>query len=80
MLLDCFGFGSVASVACAKYILAHKLSATSLHVLSGGGLSSNVETSKMAGGSYEDTMNSAPAAAKGASYSVEEVAKHAKKR
>ena len=33
MLLDCFGFGSVASVACAKYILAHKLNATSLHEL-----------------------------------------------
>ena len=33
MLLDCFGFGSVASVACAKNILAHKLHATSLHEL-----------------------------------------------
>ena len=33
VLLDCFGFGSVASVACAKYILAHKLNATSLHEL-----------------------------------------------
>ena len=29
----------------------------------------------MAGGSYEDTMTSAPAAAKGAGYTVEEVAK-----
>ena len=38
-----------------------------------------METSKLAGGSYEDTMNCAPAAAKGAGYSVEEVAKHAKK-
>ena len=36
-------------------------------------------TSKLAGGSYEDIMNCAPAAAKGASYTMEEIAKQAKK-
>ena len=37
LLLDCVGFGRVAGVACAKYMLDDKLKATSLHKLSGGG-------------------------------------------
>ena len=36
-------------------------------------------TSKLAGGSYEETMNCAPATEKGASYTMEEIAKQAKK-
>ena len=36
-------------------------------------------TSKLAGGSFEETMNCAPATAKGASYTMEVVAKHAMK-
>ena len=39
----------------------------------------NVEASKLAGESYEHTMNSAPASAKSAGYTMEEVAKHTKK-
>jgi len=78
-LLDCVVFGRVAGAACAQYMLGDKLKATSLRELSGGGLSGNVEGSKLAGGSYEDTMNSAPAAAKGEGYTMEEVAKHTKK-
>ena len=57
-LLDCVVFGRVAGVACAKYMLGDKVKATLLIKLSGGGLSGNVEVSKLAGGSYEDTMNS----------------------
>merc|ERR1712012_1388222 len=53
--------------------------ATSLAELSGGGLSGKVEASKLAGGSYEDTMNSAPASAKSGGYTMDEVAKHTKK-
>ena len=35
VLLDCVGFGSVASVACANHILGDKLKAMSSHELSG---------------------------------------------
>ncbi len=34
--------------------------------LTGGGLTGNVESSKLAGGSYEDKMNAAPAVASAA--------------
>merc|ERR1719284_1906775 len=79
-LLDCVVFGRVAGAACAKYMLGDKVKATSLAELSGGGLSGNVEVSKLAGGSYEDTMNAASTApAKSAGYTMEEVAKHTKK-
>ena len=85
-LLDCVVFGRVAGAACAKYMLGDKVKATSLAELSEGGLSGNVEVSKLAGGSYEDTMNAASTAQakkqKKASsgYTMEEVAKHTKKR
>merc|ERR1712013_958621 len=59
-LLDCVVFGRVAGAACAKYILGDDVKPTSLAELSGGGLSGKVEGSSLAGGSYEDTMNSAP--------------------
>ena len=61
-LLDCVVFGRVAGAACAKYMLGDKVKATSLAELSDGGLSGNVEVSKLAGGSYEDTMNAASTA------------------
>ena len=57
----------------------------SLAELSGGGLSGNEEVSKLAGGSYEHTMNAASAApAKkqekaSSGYTMEAVAKHTKK-
>ena len=84
-LLDCVVFGRVAGAACAKYMLGDKVKATSLAELSGGGLSGNVEVSKLAGGSYEDTVNAASIAPakkqKKASsgYTMEEVVKHTKK-
>ena len=84
-LLNCVVFGRVAGVACAKYMLGDKVKATSLAELSGGGLSGNVEASKLAGGSYEDTMNSSSEAPvkkqKKASsgFTMDEVAKHTKK-
>merc|ERR1712218_562255 len=48
-LLDCVVFGRVSGKAAAKYILGDDLKATSLAELSGGGLSGNVETSKLSG-------------------------------
>ena len=66
-------------------MLGDKVKATSLAELSGGGLSWNVELSKLAGGSYEDTMNAASTAlAKkqekaSSGYTMEEVVKHTKK-
>ena len=82
-LLDCVVFGRLA--AGAKYMLGDKVKATSLAELSGGGLTGNVEVSKLFGGSYEDTMNAASTApAKkqekaSSGYTMEEVAKHTKK-
>merc|ERR1712178_601419 len=62
---------------------------TSLNELSGGGLSGKAESSKLAGGSYEDNMNAGAAVAKkakkekksggGGGYSMAEVAKHTTK-
>merc|ERR1712032_1161759 len=56
-LLDCVVFGRVAGRACAKYMLGDDMEDTDLIELSGGGLSGAVESSKNAGGSYEDSMN-----------------------
>merc|ERR1739848_480376 len=62
-LLDCVVFGRVSGKACAEYILGDNVKETSLHDLSGGGLSGSVEGSKNAGGSYEDDMNKGKAGA-----------------
>merc|ERR1712100_445946 len=56
-LLDCVVFGRVAGKHCAQYMLGADMKPTSLIELSGGGLTGAVEGSKLAGGSYEDTMN-----------------------
>jgi len=63
-LLDCVVFGRVSGKHCAKYILGEKAQPTKLADLSGGGLSGAVEGSKLAGGSYEDSMNKGTAAKK----------------
>merc|ERR1712136_282324 len=76
-LLDCVVFGRVAGVACAKYMLGDKVKATSLAELSGGGLSGNVEASKLAGGSYEAAVKKQKKASSG--FTMDEVAKHTKK-
>merc|ERR1712176_1736048 len=60
-LLDCVVFGRVSGKHCCEYMLGADVKATSLNELSGGGLSGTVESSKLAGGSYEDKMNSAAA-------------------
>merc|ERR1711992_159922 len=65
-LLDCVVFGRVAGKACAKYMLGDDMKDTSLFDLSGGGLSGDVEGSKLSGGSYEDSMNKSAVATKGA--------------
>merc|ERR1712151_1473673 len=62
-LLDCVVFGRVSGVAAAKYILGDDVKPTDLNELSGGGLSGAVESSKLSGGSYEDSMNKSNAAA-----------------
>merc|ERR1711990_297106 len=56
-LLDCVVFGRVAGKHAAKAMLGSDAKPTSLIELSGGGLSGAAETSKLAGGSYEDNMN-----------------------
>jgi len=78
-LLDCVVFGRVAGKHAAKYMLGAGVKETSLITLSGGGLTGAVESSKMAGGSYEDNMNKSAAAAGGGGgggLTMEEVAKH----
>merc|ERR1712151_749411 len=65
-LLDCVGFGRVAGKHCTEWMLGPDAKPTSLKDLSGGGLSGAVESSKNAGGSYEDDMNSAKSSAKAA--------------
>jgi predicted heme/steroid binding protein len=79
-------FGRVAGAHCAKYMLGAGAKPTSLKELSGGGLTGEVASSKLAGGSYEDKMNIAAPAAGGAGaapgvagYTMEEVAKHTSK-
>merc|ERR1719310_1200937 len=80
-LLDCVSFGRVAGKSCAKYMLGSGLMQVSLATLSRGGLSGNVTASKLAGGSYEESMNRSSEAATdgtgdGGALTMEEVAKH----
>ncbi|CAE7639676.1 osm1 [Symbiodinium sp. CCMP2456] len=85
-LLDCVVFGRVAGKAAAKYMLGADMKDVDLCTITGGGLTGAVESSKLAGGSYEDKMNSAaPAAAAaapaaggggGGGISLADVAKH----
>merc|ERR1712014_18398 len=65
-LLDCVVFGRVSGKHACKYMLGPDIKATSLNDLSGGGLTGAVESSNLAGGSYEDKMNTAGKAAKAA--------------
>merc|ERR1711937_107339 len=58
-LLDCVVFGRVAGKAAAKYMLGADMKDVDLCEVTGGGLTGSVEGSKIAGGSYEDKMNSA---------------------
>merc|ERR1711957_885327 len=85
-LLDCVVFGRVSGRHATNYMLGGNTKATTLKELSGGGLTGEVESSKIAGGSYEDGMNkgagaAAPAAGGGGGggYSMDEVAKHTTK-
>merc|ERR1719352_2160462 len=87
-LLDCVVFGRVAGMAAAKYMLGADMKDVDLVAITGGGLTGAVESSKLAGGSYEDKMNSAaPGAAAaaaaggggGGGYTMDEVAKHTSK-
>merc|ERR1712014_14410 len=78
------GFGRVSGKHCCEYMLGGDVKATSLFDLSGGGLSGAVESSKLSGGSYEDTMNSAKKGEKAKSggdggMTMAEVAKHTTK-
>merc|ERR1712012_1027758 len=78
-LLDCVVFGRVSGKHCAEYMLGGKVKPTSLKELSGGGLTGAVTSSKNAGGSYEDSMNTAVVPKKkkaGGGLTLEEVAKH----
>ncbi|CAE8610800.1 unnamed protein product, partial [Polarella glacialis] len=89
-LLDCVVFGRVAGLAAAKYILGADLKSVDLNAISGGGLTGAVESSKFAGGSYEDNMNktagggakaggAVAASGGGGGYTMDEVAKHTTK-
>jgi cytochrome b involved in lipid metabolism len=84
-LLDCVVFGRVSGKHACKWILGKDVKATDLMKLSKGGLSGEVTSSKLAGGSYEDNMNETKKTAAGGAaapagsvqgYSMEEVAKH----
>merc|ERR1719313_2691341 len=55
--LDCVVFGRLSGANAAKYMLGADAKPTDLLVISGGGLTGEVKSSKMAGGSYEDNMN-----------------------
>merc|ERR1712187_676555 len=57
--LDCVVFGRGAGKHCTEWMLGSDAKPTSLKDLSGGGLTGAVESSKIAGGSYEDNMNGA---------------------
>merc|ERR1719359_1026812 len=94
-LLDCVVFGRVTGKAATKYILGNDMKPVDLKILTGGGLSGDVKSSKFSGGSYEDNMNEGKAGAAGApakkkekkeksgsgggGYTMEEVAKHTTK-
>jgi len=69
-LLDCVVFGRVAAQACSRYMLGDDVKEVSLRELTGGGLTGNVQSSKLSGGSYEDGMNNSAKPAAGASESV----------
>merc|ERR1712003_45970 len=56
-LLDCVVFGRVTGLAATKYILGGDVKKVDLQELTKGGLSGKVTGSKLAGGSYEDDMN-----------------------
>merc|ERR1712100_833776 len=56
-LLDCVVFGRVTGKAATKYILGADMKPVDLKILTGGGLSGDVKSSKFSGGSYEDNMN-----------------------
>merc|ERR1719238_707421 len=88
-LLDCVVFGRVTGKAATKYILGSDVKQVDLKVLTGGGLTGAVQSSKYSGGSYEDDMNEskkaggAPKKEKkaksgggGGGYTMAEVAKH----
>ncbi|CAJ1385754.1 unnamed protein product [Effrenium voratum] len=84
-LLDCVVFGRVAGQAAAKYMLGSDVKNVDLKDITGGGLTGAVESSKLAGGSYEDKMNTAAAAGAtsaggggggGGGISLADVAKH----
>merc|ERR1711953_497450 len=79
-LLDCVVFGRVAGRHCVQ-CMNGKIVETSLKDLSGGGLTGDVQSSKLSGGSYEDGMNNAAsgAPAAGGGIAMEEVAKHTTK-
>merc|ERR1719162_2609960 len=64
-LLDCVVFGRLSGTNAAKYMLGADAKPTDLMTLSGGGLTGEVQASKMAGGSYEDNMNEAKGKAAG---------------
>ena len=61
-LLDCVVFGRVAGRAAAQYMLGEDMKDVDLQKITGGGLTGAVQSSKLAGGSYEDKMNAAPKA------------------
>lgn len=63
-LLDCVVYGRVAGKACANYMLGSNVKATSLSVLSGGGISGGgTQKSALSGGSYEDAPGAETATA-----------------
>merc|ERR1712176_1333607 len=83
------GFGRVAGRHCVQ-CMNGKIVETSLKELSGGGLTGDVQSSKLSGGSYEDNMNNAAGGTAkkekkakktggGGGFTMEEVAKHTTK-
>merc|ERR1712213_299280 len=74
-LLDCVVFGRVAGAAAARYMLGNDVKNVDLKELSGGGLTGTVEGSKLAGGSYEDKMNTRGAAPAATAAAVEVIKK-----
>jgi hypothetical protein len=70
-LLDCVVFGRVSGLSACKYILGDDMKSVDLKELSGGGLTGDVQGSKLSGGSYEDNMNKTAAGAKAAAATEE---------
>jgi len=78
-LLDCVVFGRVAGRHCVLQMNG-SIKDVNLVDLSGGGLSGDVQSSKLSGGSYEDDMNkSGGGGGGGGGITMEEVAKHTTK-